>query len=358
MSKRIVVIGGGYAGYEIAKGLEKHAEVTLIEPRSAFVHVPATIRALVAPDLMEQIVLPYSGLLKKGRWMQGRAAAIARDHVLLEDGTRIDADLIVAATGSGYAAPFKPAGDDIAAFREAHAAVAAELVEAQSVAIAGAGPVGIELAGEITAGQPGKTVTLISADKRLMPHYPEKMSRQLEAKLSAQGVTLVLGDRVVDLWAGGGPYKGSVTLASGGQIAADLIFPAVGAKAASSPLEALPGVKRDAAGRFETDGWLRPSKLENVFVAGDAAAAGDHMTIVATARQNPWLIKALKALVKGKPVDGLKPYSPWKKAPILLPLGPWKGSSWLFMTLGDGVTSKMKGRELFIPRYRKAFGLS
>lgn len=355
MTKRIAVIGGGYAGFEIAKGLEGHAEVTLIEPRAGFVHVPATIRALVKPELMEEIVFPYSSLLKRGRWVQARAASIAEDHVLLEDGARIEADYVVAATGSSYAAPFKPAGDDIEAFKDAHAAVAAELAEAQSVVIAGGGPVGIELAGEIAAAQPGKTVTLVSADARLMPQYPEKMSRQLEAKLTAQGVTLVLGDRAADLKADNGPYKGCLTLASGGQIEADLIFPAVGAKAAPSPLEALPGVTRDAAGRFATDGWLRPSELAHVFAAGDAAAVGDNMTIVATARQNPWLIRTLKAALKGKPVDSLKPYAPWITPPILLPLGPQKGSSWLFMTLGDGVTAKMKGRDLFIPKYRKAF---
>ena len=216
MTKRIAVIGGGYAGFEIAKGLEGHAEVTLIEPRAGFVHVPATIRALVKPELMEEIVFPYSSLLKRGRWVQARAASIAEGHVLLEDGARIEADYVVAATGSSYAAPFKPAGDDIEAFKDAHAAVAAELAEAQSVVIAGGGPVGIELAGEIAAAQPGKTVTLVSADARLMPQYPEKMSRQLEAKLTAQGVTLVLGDRAADLKAGNGPYKGCLTLASGG----------------------------------------------------------------------------------------------------------------------------------------------
>lgn len=357
MAKRIVIIGGGYAGYEIAKGLEDHADVVLVEPRDAFVHVPATIRALVQPGLMDRIVLPYSDLLKTGRWVQGRAASIAADHVLLEDETRLDADFIVCATGSLYASPFKPASSSLDDFRAAHAAVAAELAAAQSVVIAGAGPVGIELAGEIAAAQPGKTVTLVSAAARLMPDYPARMSRQLEAKLAGLGVTLVLGDRAEDLKTGGGPYKGGLTLASGRRIEADLIFPAVGASAAPSPLEGLPGVQRDAAGRFTTDAFMRPSQLPNVFAAGDAAAAGDNMTIVATARQNPWLIKSLKALVTGKPVDSLKPYAPWKLAPILLPLGPRVGSSWLFMTLGDRVTSGMKGKQLFIPRYRKAFGL-
>jgi hypothetical protein len=60
----------------------------------------------------------------------------------------------------------------------------------------------------------------------------------------------------------------------------------------------------------------------------------------------------------GNPVEGQKPYKPWKKAPILVPLGTRIGNSWIFATLGDWITRKMKGKELFIPKYRKAFGLA
>ncbi len=82
------------------------------------------------------------------------------------------------------------------------------------------------------------------------------------------------------------------------------------------------------------------------------------MTIVAISRQNPWLIKTLKQVLGGASVEDQKPYAPWKRAPILVPLGPSVGNSWLFATLGNWVTRKMKGKELFIPKYRKAFGLS
>ncbi|MEO0766748.1 MAG: N-acyl homoserine lactone synthase, partial [Pseudomonadota bacterium] len=51
------------------------------------------------------------------------------------------------------------------------------------------------------------------------------------------------------------------------------------------------------------------------------------------------------------------PYKPWGKAPILVPLGPNRGSSFLMIaTLGDWVTRRMKGRDLFITKYRKLLG--
>jgi len=80
------------------------------------------------------------------------------------------------------------------------------------------------------------------------------------------------------------------------------------------------------------------------------------MTIVATTRQIPWLVKTLKTLIAGKPIERINPYRPWKLAPILLPLGPSIGSSYLpFGVVGNFVTSRIKGKKLFIPKYRKAF---
>lgn len=42
---------------------------------------------------------------------------------------------------------------------------------------------------------------------------------------------------------------------------------------------------------------------------------------------------------------------------IILPLGSNIGNSRLFTTVGDWVTWQMKGKQLFIPKYRKAFRL-
>ncbi|TCL00393.1 NADH dehydrogenase FAD-containing subunit [Shimia isoporae] len=356
--KKIVIVGGGYVGFEVAQKLDAVADVTLIEQREAFVQPPAAIRSLVQPELLEQIILPYDGLLKSGRVVRGRAVSVAEDAVTVENGDRYVADYIVIATGSTYAAPFKPAGDSIEDFRQTSADVAARLKTAETVVIVGAGAVGTELAGEIASAQPGKKITLISSDDTLFPMYPAKLGANLERKLKKLGVTVVLGQRVQDLQRLDQPYEGSVTLADGSEIAGDMIFPVIGSRPQATLIKSLPGVQEGTLGRVRTDGWLRPSDYANVFVAGDIADVGDGMTIVATARQNPWLVKTLKALVAGETVEKLKPYSPWKKAPILVPLGPIVGNSWLFTTVGDRITRMMKGKELFIPKYRKAFGMS
>lgn len=356
--KKVVIVGGGYVGFEVAQALDSFADVTLIEQREAFVQPPAAIRALVEPDLLDQILLPYDNLLTSGRVIRGRAVSVSQSGVTTDTGDVYPADYIVIATGSSYAAPFKPSGDSIEDFRQTSSNVSAQLAKASSVVIVGAGAVGTELAGEIAAAQPGKSITLISSNDRLFPTYPAKLGAQLKRKLETVGVTVVLGQRAQDLRHVDQPYKGSVTLTDGTVIKADLVFPVIGSKPQTSLLQDLPGVRVGSLGRLKADAWLRPSDYPNVFIAGDLADIGDGMTIVATTRQNPWLIKTLKKVIDGTPVESQKPYDPWKKAPILVPLGPVLGNSWLFATVGNWITRKMKGKDLFIPKYRKAFGMA
>ena len=57
MNRTVVVIGGGYGGSLVAKALDSEADVTLIDPREAFVNAAASLRALTQPGLGTQRVL-------------------------------------------------------------------------------------------------------------------------------------------------------------------------------------------------------------------------------------------------------------------------------------------------------------
>lgn len=355
MSKRIAIVGGGYIGVDLAKSLDDTAEVTLIEPRSHFVHAPAMIRAVVDPSLTDRALIPYDRLLTRGRVVRARATGIDADGVTLEDGQRVEADFIVVATGSSNAMPFKPVGADIEGLRQANQRIHQQVKAARTIGIVGAGAVGTELAGEIAHAMPDKKITLISDQDRLFPTMPDKLGDALARKLRDAGVTIVFGKRAETLQSLSEPYAGSLTLSDGSEHDFDLIFPVLGSRASSELLEGLPDSQKSTANRVKVDPWLRPSSLPNVFAAGDVADAGDGMTIVATSRQLPWLKSTLKALMTGKRLDEMKPYKPWgPKAPILVPLGPKRGNSFLgFFTAGDWVTSKMKGQDLFLKKYNK-----
>ncbi len=355
MSKRIAIVGGGYIGADLAKSLDDTAEVTLIEPRSHFVHAPAMIRAVVDPSLTDRALIPYDRLLTNGRVVRARATGIDATGVTLDDGQRVEADYIVVATGSSNAMPFKPVGSDIEGLRQANQRIYQLVKAARTIGIVGAGAVGTELAGEIAHAMPDKKITLISDTDRLFPTMPDKLGDALASKLRDAGVTLVLGRRAENLQNLTEPYAGSLTLSDGSEHDFDLIFPVLGSRASSSLLETLPDTQKSTANRIKVDPWLRPSSLPNVFAAGDVSDAGDGMTIVATSRQLLWLKSTLKGLIAGKPLEELKSYKPWgARAPILVPLGPKRGNSFLgLFTSGDFVTRKMKGEDLFIKKYRK-----
>lgn len=365
MGPRLVIIGGGYVGSEVARRLDAEMNVSLIEARDAFVHAPAMIRALVEPGLTDQAILPYERLLKRGHVIRQRATEIRRDGVWLANGDFMAADLILVATGSGYAAPFKPQGDSIEMFRQTQADISDRISAARHISIVGGGPVGIELAGEIAAALPGSSVSLIAADTQLMQNFPARFGCSLEAKLASLGVSVIKGSRA-NLMRGTAPLTGQLVLENGRTIEADLILPATGARGRNELVACLPGARSTACGRVQADPWLRPTAWPNLFIGGDVAHTGDAMTIVAAMRQIPYIVKLLRRASRGKEIEQQRPYRPWKYAPILMPLGPRIGSSVLpvpqiFASLGvvgNIATRQLKGRDLFLPKYRRLFGLA
>ena len=83
--------------------------VTLVEPRDAFVNNVAALRAAVDLRVAAQIFLPYDRLLSHGEVIRERAVRVDGSHVELAFGTLLEPDFLVLATGSTY--PY-PGGSD------------------------------------------------------------------------------------------------------------------------------------------------------------------------------------------------------------------------------------------------------
>jgi NADH dehydrogenase FAD-containing subunit len=361
---KIIIVGGGCAGCELAEGLDAVADVTLVDGKDSFVHAPAAIRAVTDSGLLDQLIIPYNNFLQQGQVVEGWVEKINASGVVLSDGRELKSDITVVATGSNYAAPFKQSRDGLATFRENSEKAASKVRQANTIAIVGAGPVGTELAGEIACAYPDKDIHLITAEESLFPMYTPGLAKKLQADFAALDVHVHTGKRVENLASLSDPYEGSITLPGGKTIEADLVFPVIGSRPQAQLLGTVGDVQFAPDGRAEQDGWMRPSKSSpNLFVIGDALSAGDAMTIVAVARQVPWLVKSLKAVLQGKAVESQKPYTPWPLAPILVPLGPKLGASVLpfgkkGMAVGHFMTSKIKGKDLFLSKRRKLFGPS
>jgi pyruvate/2-oxoglutarate dehydrogenase complex dihydrolipoamide dehydrogenase (E3) component len=283
-----------------------------------------------------------------------------REVVLAEIGL-LEADIIVLATGSRSAKPFKPTGDSIAEFRKAVVDTHEMLGAARSVAIVGGGAVGIELAGEIAAGTAGKRVALFSNSPSLFPNMPSAFGKRLLTQLAKMGVQVRLGASVEGFRGADGPRPGPLQLSSGQSEPADIVFPAIGATPVTKALDTLPGVSFDPVGRVSVDPWLRVAGRPNMFAVGDMAANGDPMTIVSISAQVPWLARTIMAVIDGKQVEELSFYAPGFRPLLVVPLGPRHGVSVLpvrgrSVVVGSFPTRILKGRDRFIPRYLKELG--
>ena len=159
----VAVIGGGYGGTVAARALDDVADVVLVEPRDRFVHNIGALRAAVDPEWAPRIFLPYDQLLEHGRVIRDRAADVSSPSAWCSgSGEELRPDYLILATGSSYPFPAKSDVDEAEEAQAKYRALQAELAAADSVLLLGAGPVGIELAGEISAalareaGDPGR----------------------------------------------------------------------------------------------------------------------------------------------------------------------------------------------------------
>src|SRR5258708_32653369 len=148
--------------------MDEPSHVVIVEPKDAFMHNIAALRALVDPSWLPRIFLPYSHLLTNGRVLRDRAVVVDPHRVVTASGEEIAADYVVLATGSRDPFPAKTDLVDTHAaheqIRPAHKATA----QADAVLPGGAGPVGIELAGEIRHVWPEKSIVLLDVADEIL----------------------------------------------------------------------------------------------------------------------------------------------------------------------------------------------
>jgi NADH dehydrogenase FAD-containing subunit len=352
----VVVLGGGYGGVNAAKALDEVADVTLVDPTEAFVHNVAAWRALVEPEWLDRIFLPYEHLLAHGRFLRDRAVAVDGRRVTLASRDVLEPDYLVLATGSSYPFPAKNEEPDIASGRARVRAAHDALLAADSALIVGAGPAGLELAGEIKAFFPDKRVTLADvADDILAGPYGQDLRDELRRQLDELGIELRLGSGLTNL-----PSAPPATLApirvgleDGGELVADIWFRAFGVKPHSEYLEdgSLED-RRDERGYIRVDDQLRVVGATNVFALGDVSNADRDMAGIAS-RQAAVVAANIQALIAGEgELTGYEAFPPL----IAIPLGPEGGAGFI----GDGVAdaakiSELKGRHMLIDNYASLF---
>lgn len=354
----VVVIGGGYGGINVAKALDGHAAVTLVEPKDAFVHNIAALRSVVQPDFLPRMFLPYNHLLSHGAVVRDRAVRVDGRTVELASGRRLAPDIIVLATGSSYPFPAKSDDVDTAAAISRYSAAHRNLERAGKVMLLGAGAVGLEFAGEIAAAWPGKEIVLVDQAEQILPGpYDQRLRDEINRQLAELGIGQMMGSPLNALPA---PAAGelsafSVSTAAGSTIDADIWFrcygiaPQTGYVAGDLLAAVAPG------GYLDVEPDLRVAGSENVYALGDIAAIDANKAGIA-GRQAAIVAGNILAQLTG---DG----EPARYAPsppvIILPLGPTGGSGQLpnGEIASAEMISRIKGQDMMVSRYAEILNL-
>ena len=354
----VVVIGGGYGGVKVAKALDPELEVVLVEPKDAFVHNIAALRAVVDPEVLPKIFLPYDRLLANGRVVRDRAVEVSADRVVVASGEAIAADYVVLATGSAYPFPAKSNAHEAEDAIDNYRAAYNELTNANRVLLVGAGPVGIELAGEIVAKWPNKHVTLLDfSDDVLGDRFRPDLRAELRKQLVDLGVDLVLGEGLREL----PPTVASelatftVTTNSGREITADIWFQCFGVTPVSDYLSGDLATARRPDGFVTVGPALQVAGHENVFAIGDVSTADAKLAGLA-GKQAQLVAENIIKMVTGD--NDLAVHEPFGPA-IVVPIGPDGGSGQLpgqEDLMSREMVAEVKGRDLGVDGIAETFG--
>ncbi|WP_052422610.1 NAD(P)/FAD-dependent oxidoreductase [Nonomuraea candida] len=345
----VVVLGGGYGGYKVAKLLDDVADVTLVDPTDAFVHNVASWRALVEPEWLDRIFLPYRRLLVNGRFLRDRAVAVDGRHVTLASGRTIEPDYLVLATGSAYPFPAKTDRPETEAAKAELRAAHEVLARAERVLLVGAGPAGLELAGEIKSAFPGKHVTLADVAPDILPGpFDQELRVELRRQLAELGVELKLGSPLRELPDAPPATAAPIAIATeaGEKLTADVWFRCFGVSPRTDYLRGALAEATDGQGHVRVDPFLRVLGQERVFAIGDIADADRKMAAYA-GRQGELLAANLRAEITGE--GEAVAYE--RQAPVILvPLGPEGGAGQLpgQGLIGAEATAQIKGRAMLV----------
>jgi len=298
--KKIVVIGGGFAGlWAVRKLKSAPIEITLIDRSNHHLFQPLLYQVATAGLAAPSIAAPLRHILRGQRnttVIMGEVQRIdaARRAVVLND-RELSYDYLLVASGATHAyfghdqwerhAPGLKTLDDafvvrrrvLSAFERAETATnEAERDACLTFAVIGAGPTGAELAGTLAeiarhtlAGDfrnidsRKARVLLIEAGPRVLATFTEALSGKARQQLERLGVEVLTGKPVTDI--------GDGYLVFGGQrVAARTILWAAGV--AASPLGKHLGADIDRAGRVRVAPDLSLPAHPEIFVAGDLAS--------------------------------------------------------------------------------------
>jgi 3-phenylpropionate/trans-cinnamate dioxygenase ferredoxin reductase component len=295
-SQTFVIVGGGLAGAKAAEALRDsdfEGQIILFaeEEHLPYERPPLSKEYLAGKKTLSEFTVQNSDWYHEHNVdlrLGTRVSAVdATAHTVgLPDGTTVHYDTLLLATGSASKRPPIPGSDAggvhyLRTYGDAEA-LNSVLVEGSSLAVVGAGWIGLEVAA--SARQRGVNVTVIETAKQpLVAALGETVGEVFAALHRGHGVDLRLQAQVEEISASGGQATGLKTR-NGSTVVADAVLVAVGAKP-NIELAEQAGLSMGDGGVL-VDASLRTSDPD-IYAVGDIAAA-QHPLFATRIRTEHW----------------------------------------------------------------------
>lgn len=299
---RVVIIGGGFGGLSVAKGLKRSKlDILLIDKTNHHLFQPLLYQVASAALSPGEIAVPIREILRKQEnvtVIMGEVTSIDKKlkQVVLANGDRINFDYLVVGIGARHSyfgndqwealAPGLKTIKDALYIRE-QILVSFEKAERMdsiteaakylNFVIIGGGPTGVEMAGAIAEVahktlfknfrriKPEKSkIYLIEAAPQILPFYPQKLAASATKELEKLGVQVITGKKVTQITEEGVQVEEkfypctNIIWAAGNQ---------------ASPLLKTLEVPLDRQGRAIVEPDLTIPGHPEIFVIGDAACS-------------------------------------------------------------------------------------
>jgi NADH dehydrogenase len=297
----VVIIGGGFAGLNAAKGLGdvRGVELTLLDRTNHHLFQPLLYQVAMAGLSPADIAAPIRSLLSRYRnirVLQGEVVSLdLKRKAAVADFGEVVFDYLILACGARHSyfghdewEEFAPGLKNLEQATEIRRRVLSAYEQAErsnspddrkrllTFAIVGGGPTGVELAGAIgemsrfTLAKDFRNidaklarVILLEAGPRILPMFSEEQAARATRDLEHLGVQVWTRSAVTKIDAGGVEIGGE-------RIHAATVLWAAGVQASS--LGEAAGLQVDRQGRVLVESDLSVKGHPNVFVAGDQAA--------------------------------------------------------------------------------------
>tara|TARA_R110000751_G_scaffold104585_1_gene200122 strand:- start:34354 stop:35622 length:1269 start_codon:yes stop_codon:yes gene_type:complete len=338
---KIVIIGAGFGGIELAKALRNQpVDVLLIDQHNYHNFQPLMYQVATGGLEAGSIAYPVRRIFRNYKNVSFRMTEVLRVDLVqnqLETSVgKIPYDYLVIATGSeNNFFNFEPIKDQLLTLKSIPDALNMRsfiiqnleramvdnskepLEEIMNIAIVGGGPAGIELAGALSEMKkyvlpkdfPGldfskMSINLYEASPKVLAVMSEKASTKSLQYLKELGINVYLNAKVAS-------YDGSaITLTDGTTLLTDTVIWTAGVK--GSPIEGLPKESIIRGNRISINEFNQVFQTKNIFAIGDVAAhtsqenpKGLPMLAPVAQQQGKQLAKNILNLINQKP---LKPF--------------------------------------------------